>query len=463
MSQESTQSLATAQEADLEKSYEVCPILPKGKIPNYSDDQHGKDSKEIHDEVESHALLVPSTEKHFPFLDITRIICVAVVCVDHGDYHYGLVNYYFCQSWALQYLFLVSGIALGMSKKSLGGYVLRLSTYVVIGIALNWIAYIVAGLDWKRNFVDVIFHLWFVIAVIVYSVILNPLKPFLLRLQCRAREEALEVGSAEGPAQDPRPRWAIEAIAYIFGGIVAIRLIFKFVCGPLLAIVLSSFVNKSLAETLGPWAEHWGLPQDAAGISVFVDRFCEYPVLSLTNLYLLFICPTLFARVPIVSWILILNTVVTRSLFYRGGEERMFHGFDIVMLGLVCFCTGLLHRRKICDFLMRYWFMVLFALALCWPPGLTGRLDENPPVQISLRTSVAVMEGIFLVFWLVAADRIFQKEIFTEDRLDWLNNAALLAFLVHKAIHIAVPQPASWFLLVAIVPFSYMFHGTTKK
>jgi len=450
------------QDRDPEEHEETVPLLGKGKalevVEDYDSNPHA---------------LVPAESMHLPFLDVTRIICVTVVCVDHGNWAYGMWNYYFCQGWVLQYLFLVSGVALAMSKKSVWGYSLRLAKYVVVGIGVNWTAWSIAGLDWQHNFFNVVFQLWFVVAVILYSAMLAPLKPYLSRLRAEAHEqtrrERILEAAVESPEDGaPQPRRSEDAtsffkiLCYLVGGYLGIQLLFRAVLGPLLAMVLSSHI-VSMSQGLGAWSEHWGLPQDPSAAAVFVHRLISYPMLTVTNLFLVFICPIVFKRIPITAWAIIFNTVATRALFFRGSEERPFHGFDIVMIGLVSFYTGLLHRRKVGEYVIRYWFMVLFVLALCWPPGLYGRLDERPPTELGMRAMSAIMEGTFIVVWLVAGERMIQGEIFTEDRFGFMNDAALLAFLVHKAVHILVSPPVSWVILVSLVPLCYLLTLLRRK
>ena len=62
------------------------------------------------------------------------------------------------------------------------------------------------------------------------------------------------------------------------------------------------------------------------------------------------------------------------------------------------------------------------------------------------------MESICLVAWLSASDRFFSREIFTVDRLGFMNDWALVIFLVHKAMHQIFGLPYSWIVLLLLIP-----------
>lgn len=423
---------------------EAGPILQTQAL-NYGTDA----IKQAPSSEESHELFQEGSSYH-PHLDVTRILCIACVCIDHGTRTFGMWNAVFAQNWVLQILFLISGIAYGMSRKSLQEYVLRLSKYVAIGVSVNWCAWVLAGMDWQHNFFDVVFQLWFVVALIGYAILCAPLKSLLQRL----REESRAAGSDESEEQAAKTRSIMHVIWYLCGGILGIFLLFQVVVSPLLTMLLSGPL-LAMASQLGRGGNFWGLPSNDEEAADFIHRTCGYMMLTVSNCYLILASQTIFQRSGLVAWAMIITTYFMRSTNYRSQDERFWHGFDLTMLGLVCYHLGLLHRRKIGEYIVRYWFLVIIVCSLLWPFGLHIRLDEHPPLDSILRARFACLECILIVCWLVAGERIIQKEIFTEDRLEFLSDWALLAYLTHKAIHILIRPPFNWLVIVGLAPVCY--------
>uniref|UniRef100_A0A7S0FWU0 Uncharacterized protein n=1 Tax=Pyrodinium bahamense TaxID=73915 RepID=A0A7S0FWU0_9DINO len=410
-------------------------------------------------EAQEHALepgdefLTPG-EGHHPFLDITRICCVWCVAIDHGNARFGRWNTLFTQDWVLQYLYLVCGVCYGMSRRSLLSYEVRLGAYVVIGIFVNWTAWVVTQRDWKGNFFNVIFHLWFVLGLMVYAACLAPLRPYLERLRrqaCAADESTPEADHPESPgggelaAQRRHFAWAL---AVLVGGPLAIALLFVVCLIPFLQL-LAPFVWR-FCIALGDGGTFWGLPSTVEQSREFIAQLCTYCMLTCCNLYLICVCPWVFRRTSITTWAVFCNTYGHRLLFYRAQDERPFHGVDLMLLALTSYYLGLRHRRVIGELVVRYWFVVLFFCGLLWPPGIHGRFDEDPPKDIELRVRVNLLEAIFVVVWLVAGERIVSPEIFKKDKMDFMNDWALVVFLTHKAVHIVVPSPLNWAFLVGL-------------
>ena len=90
---------------------------------------------------------------------------------------------------------------------------------------------------------------------------------------------------------------------------------------------------------------------------------------------------------------------MNQALIYRGSEERPFHLLDIMILGLsaarighrkpcggmVTQTYGLMNRKMVGDYVCRYWFVLLIAFAVIYPPYLDKRLDMYPTFDRILR------------------------------------------------------------------------------
>jgi len=414
--------------------------------------------------------LCPSSEEHYPFLDLTRLGCVFMVAVDHGAPAFGYWNVFFAQGWVLQYLFLVCGVCFGMSKKPLLEYELRLGVYAVIGVCVNWSAWLLMGLDWRSNFFNVVFHIWFVVGLMVYAVLLVPVRAFLVstRAMCDQRAAAGENpeeadlpqdeeergGDVSVPARAEQRDALLHALVVIGGGVLGILILFKEVMQPLLKILAP--VVLQFVSLLGTGTSFWGLPQNSQESLVFLEQVCSYSMVTTTNLYLMFTCPRVFKRRQLTAWAVLINTYGHRMLWYRSSDERPWHGFDLMTIALTTYFLGILHRRTLGKYIARYWFVPIALCGLLWPAGTYGRLDETPPHDISLRIRSTMMEAIFIVVWLCAGDRIVHKEIFTEDKMVFMNDWALIVFLVHKAVHMMLPSPTNWLVILGIGPVCYI-------
>jgi len=413
--------------------------------------------------------LCPTTAKYYPFLDVTRICCVGLVCVDHGDPEFAKWNVILVQGWVLQFLFLVCGVCYGMSKKSLLGYELRLLKYAILGICINWSAWLLMGMDWKHNFFNVVFHIWFIFGIMLYALILYPLRIYLAKVREQSDSQGYILSSEieQSPSQDDdsvekaitvrrraqdRDSW-VWAIAVILGGVLALLVLFHVVVQPLLLLLAPLFLN--FIKAFGTGASFWGLPEDIDETYIFLQRICQYINASVTNIYLIVACTKMFKRRQIAAWIVIAHTYLNRCLFYRAADERAFHGLDLTVIALSVYYLGLLHRRKLGEYLVRYWFCLIVAVIPIWPMGTYGRFDENPPKDMNMRIRYNLMEAIAVLTWFLAADRVFDIKICSEDKLDFMNDWALLAFLVHKAIHIMFPEPLNWIVIIALAPACY--------
>mmetsp|Transcript_63436 Transcript_63436/g.163237 ORF Transcript_63436/g.163237 Transcript_63436/m.163237 type:complete len:459 (+) Transcript_63436:69-1445(+) len=448
-------SMADPERVDVEAT----PLLQgKEQRPTYSGDA-GKSAVSGSD-ADGHAFPPHSPDGHYPFLDITRICCVWLVAVDHGNATFGAYNSLFGQEWVLQFLYLVCGVCYGMSRRSLLNYEFRLAQYVVIGIMLNWCAWVVAGLDWQHNFFGMVFHFWFVVGLMLYAAILAPLKPYLQRardlsLQADNNPEAVGTEAPEESEQDHRDA-LLRGLLLIGGGLLGIMLVFTVVMAPV--IESAAPITLRFFSAIGANARDgafWGLPSNIDESQEFLQHMSTYIMLTVSNMYLLIVCPVAFKRSTWTPWCLLAYTYSHRMLFYRSSDERPFHGLDLMTIAMAVYYLGLQNRRKIGEYLIRYWFVLLFVCALLWEPGTHQRFDEVPPTTISTRVRVNLLEAIFVIAWFLAGDRMVQKEIFSEDRLDFLNLWALIVFLVHKAVHIVFPQPINWLILLGLAPICY--------
>eukprot|EP00927_Polykrikos_kofoidii_P071105 TRINITY_DN67431_c0_g1_i1.p1 TRINITY_DN67431_c0_g1~~TRINITY_DN67431_c0_g1_i1.p1 ORF type:complete len:477 (-),score=58.80 TRINITY_DN67431_c0_g1_i1:124-1554(-) len=412
------------------------------------------------DMAESDDLLPKSKSRH-PCFDIIRILCVFFVCVDHGGTTFGVWNVMFVQSWVLQYLFLTCGIMFGMSSRSVIYFVSRLGMYFWVGVSCNLCAWVILGKDWQHNMWDVIFQFWFIVALIVFVLLLVPIRTY-----CRAVRDRVGKASetiAQGEAIGDDTPWNLSrGLVVTAAGFVIISFLFSYAIIPLLQFMLATPLLELVQRYLGSGAEFWGLPTNHEEARVFIRQFFSYFELSVTNIYLVIMFPTVSSRLGLVVWLVLLNTYSNKMTLYRAQEARMINGFDCVMLGLVTMHFGMAKRVIIGKYMVRYWFVVLFICTTLWAPGSFGRLDEHPPTDAMVRIKYNFLEFIFVVIFFTALDRIFDENIFLADKLDFLGNWAMLLFLVHKGVHMLFVSPYNWFVLAGLAFPCWLLHPAPK-
>mmetsp|Transcript_121254 Transcript_121254/g.213788 ORF Transcript_121254/g.213788 Transcript_121254/m.213788 type:complete len:456 (-) Transcript_121254:24-1391(-) len=387
-------------------------------------------------------LLPPSCGPRVAYLDASRIAAVVCVAVDHGARRYGVANAMFTQNWVLQTLYLTSGVSLCLSTKPTSGYLLRLGAYAGIGSCVNLVAWIIAGDDWKNNIFNVVFQFWFVVCLMIIVVILEPVKQFLKGVRAQ-----LDSGSWS------RSQLSLSGVIGVLLGVpLILRISFVYGVGTLLStMILGSNPNEQAAIHLPNGLKHWLQVDSRADIPIFISGICRYVAVSISSIFLAMVGPRLLQDVTMVSWLVITNTYLDRLVYYDGSEERPFHALDLVTLAIVCYYLGMKNRRKIGDLMMRYWMVVFLILGLLWPPYLQRRLDEEPPTTHLLRFQYYSIEVILVVWWLVAGERFVDPAIFSQDKLGFLCDWALLVFLLHKAIHVVVPPPFNWVIILALI------------
>jgi len=376
------------------------------------------------------------------FLDATRIYCVALVAIDHGAASYSHWNALYVQNWGLQFIFLTCGVSLGFSKRSLCGYITRLSLYFLLGVACNWTAWIVTGMDWMNDFWNVVFQMWFVVGLVLYTVMLWPLKQ-AFQFQSQRAKEVTHAG--ETSAQDKLIGVVLITLGFL--GISYVSVVLHQMVDRL-PLLEPDAVQGQSPTGFGYW---FGGVQGSDNLLSIVHSL----ELSCRAMWVVLIGASWFPEwQSCLGWGVLFHMYLSRALFwYPAPGDRLCHGLDLMVLGLTTYYFGLYKRKRIGDFLGRYWFVLFLFCGLVWQPGTSGRFDSKPPADVDIRWRMQALEFVFVSLWLLTADRWFDHRIFTEDRLDFMSTWALLVFMVHKAIHIMLPSPVNWLFLLALIPF----------
>lgn len=399
-----------------------------------------------------HHMFLRDGRRHY-CLDVARIVCVGLVAVNHGGSswsdQFGLWNEMYVQQWTLQWLFIICGISFAMSSRSTCGYLSRLALYFCIGVFTNWCAWVITGQDWKGQFWNVIFQFWFIFGLMIYIIVLAPLKHYLDRVSR---------GAAIGLTPD-RDIGLMPGIALMISVLMAIHLSFRYAIAPFMDWSLGSYI-VAFVKSSGKGAAFWGLPQHEKEAYFFCQEIASYAQVSAGSIMILVFFPFVSKNLTFANWLVLMNVYIFRCLTFRSQFARMSDGFDFTMLGMSAYYLGLAYRRTIGKYMMRYWWLLLFVFSLLLPPGTFGRYDETPQkMDESFRLRYHVVELALVVMFLCAAERMADDGIFTEDRCQWLSWWALYVFLFHKFIHMVVPVPYNWVVLVLSCPVTYLIHG----
>lgn len=288
---------------------------------------------------------------------------------------------------------------------------------------------------------DVVFQFWFVAGLMGYVTLLAPFRNYLKSVRDKVK----------GGIQSPESSWGgALGLFHLLGGYVVLAMIFSLLIVPVAQLTLAAPL-VSFTKGFGEAAQFWGLPTTLDESRDFLKDLLSYFQLSLSNIYLAVAFPLVSTQLGNCGWLMLFNTYAHKCFLYRAEFARAITGFDFTLLGMVCYFYGLSKRRLVGEYMIRYWFLVLFAGGCLCAPGTQGRFDEHPPTDLPTRARDNVLELIFAVLFLCAVERLVDHKIFTQDRMDFISNWTLLLYLVHVAIFLLAPQPLNYVLMVALM------------
>lgn len=345
----------------------------------------------------------PKKERMY-HLDFARIVGVWCVVAEHsGGSTYSHHDVLFVLQWVLPYLFVVSGMCFAMSSTPLWFYIVRLSIVLVVGVGINWIADAATGRDWKHEFGDTIFQMFYVVFLIVFAVLGAPLRHALKWRQRRP----------DAPSSTP-----IKGIAAVYG----------IVC--LIGFTLLAFdvplVNMPAERGIESWNGRAKVIFDNSSVIMGMTGGC---------FFLVALACTVRAS-PWHSWILLAAIYIPRvvSPFAFAGVP---HSADLFILGMAMARWRITGKAIIATFVSSYWPLVVTSLVLLLTPGVTGRCDLHPPQTAWLRFRFYFIELVLVVCFVVGAFRVSDPWGWT----GWLNTWALFAYVTHVAWHRLLPTP----------------------
>lgn len=368
----------------------------------------------------------------------------------------------FTQSWVLQLLWVISGMSWALNQQSLCAYLQRLVAFFCIGVACNWCATMLAGLDWLSNFQDVVFQMWFVVGLIVNVAATASLKAQLRpdRTPARARDLGLladENGAraAAGPASEStsgttgtlRVRWFVAVCVVCLSGQMVLAL----------AMQPGGTWWRRFGEGIfGSGGVFWGDGLDDKTFTGFATT--AFILIAIAHAGPLFLRAPVSAWLPwaLLSYIYIWGAVFVPLMFGHCHLERCFLGVELFVVGLVATRVGMKGVAYLRRALHRWWFLFAISLGLLWDPTWDVRFDEKPPSDLLTVLRVKMSEAMCVIGFLCAGELLFDATTFAMPQHAWLRDYGLLLFLTHKAVHILVPHPFNWFCLLLLAFFCWL-------
>lgn len=463
-----------------------------------------------HEEEWDDRLLSCQVASTYPVIDVFRAGCAACVVLDLGSAKFSNWNVLFCQAWVLQWSFVIGGVCYAISRRPLCSYMGRLGLYLAMGASSNWAASIVTDPEWT-SFKSAFHQLWFIAGLMVFALVFAPVKQNLRQVRQRHADgdlptlfrgndlthttDALAVSvdacislwvltadrmSKWWPRSEMMGNfWAILRQWISFFGVDPATLDAKGVCleFPLTVWALSVawLMNRLLFQKvivptcvrlmIGPLLASWPSSEfydpnsdpeeDATAlISSVVARI--FP--SAMSVMLTLIYPKLSNQVSKVAWLIVINNYGLRLFLPKAPQavELVFVSFDAWFLGLVCFHYGVWRRQVVCEYLMRYWFLLLWICSVVCPTGpLLKRDDPRPVAAAHFHAGEVAVEMFLMVFFLVAMEALIDPKMLCVRKSRFLRAATVPMFLFHRATYLVFPAPLNWGILAAIVALRF--------
>ncbi|CAE7816523.1 unnamed protein product [Symbiodinium sp. CCMP2456] len=322
--------------------------------------------------------------------------------------------------WALPYLYITSGMSSMMSKSSLWGYVIRLVVVFTAGVSANLFADMVKHRDWRHDFGNTIFQMFFVIMLLIMAPLAEPLRQAL-----RSRQDGESVSRA--------------TVAFtVFWGAVS-------------AVALASFVRGYTGDSPDFVTQTFEDEEVSRWIKLYA------PVLRHTPIILVHVAGTLFLgllatilcqpeNTGLVGWVLLAFTYL-QMVIVPWDQDSFAHLVNLNIVGMLTFQWPLAGSNYIAAAVKAYWPFLLMFLCLDSMPDMWGRCDVHSPYSTWERFRMFLGELILVVCFMAGAFTPSDPHRITS----WLGQWSLYAYCFHVMWYRLLGSPYG-----AIVTFAGM-------
>lgn len=336
----------------------------------------------------------PSQDERLWHLDYCRILCVWCIVTEHAADGKGGIyaerNVAFVLQWVMPYIWLISGTSLMLSKSTLNQYLGRLGALFVVGVAANWMADINTGRNWRGDFGDTIFQMFYVVFLAVAAVVSWPLRCSLLSSSHAEAVKGLYL---------PLTAWT--------------------------ALLLVSFGTFMQGKELNPpdaWAGDW------TGNANPIIKMLPMLGISTCGMLVLISFSIVVGPSSLTGWILLAVVYLPRVVqgYARAGAV---HNLELYLLSMLIYRYPLAGRREIIKIMQAYWILSVAVLCLLSMPGTSGRCDLFPPFGWWFRLRFYFIEFVFALAFLTGALNSSDPYGVTK----WAGQWSIFAYCFHVA------------------------------
>eukprot|EP00930_Biecheleria_cincta_P055131 TRINITY_DN41492_c0_g1_i1.p1 TRINITY_DN41492_c0_g1~~TRINITY_DN41492_c0_g1_i1.p1 ORF type:complete len:531 (-),score=64.73 TRINITY_DN41492_c0_g1_i1:65-1657(-) len=370
-------------------------------------------------------------------LDFARICAVMCVIFEHsGGLDYTHRNVGFGLWWALPYLYMTSGIGSMLSKSSMFGYVLRLVCVFLVGVLANWCADSATGRDWRHDFGNTIFQMFFVVMLIIMAPLCEPLRQAL-----RAREAL----------HRPSGSWTLY-FALFWGFVTLVGLAF------------------ALRQREQDSEDYFAKTFEHGDVAVWIKYYA--PLLKYSPIILVHVGGTLFLSLlatmvchdwntGMVGWILLSFTYL-QMIVIPWDQDSFVHLICLNIFAMVTTVWPLQGSKGIAFWVQSYWPFLLMFLCLDSMPDMWGRCDVHSPYLLWERFRMQLGEFVLAVCFVSGA-------FSPKDPLKvtgWMGKWSLYAYCFHVMWYRLLGSPYGAVVTFAGIPvfwaLSNMSRSTSK-
>lgn len=357
-------------------------------------------------------------------LDFARICAVMCVIFEHsGGIDYTHRNVGFGLWWALPYLYMTSGVGSMMSRSSMWGYILRLLCVFAVGVGANLVADACTRRDWRHDFGNTIFQMFFVVMLIIMAPLAEPLRQ-AVRLR---RDHPFPQAS----------RWTA-AFTIFWGVISAISLLLfaKGYTGDSKDFVSQTFANDEVAA----WMQFYA------------------PVLKHSPIIVVHVGGTLFLSLlatmvchpentGLVGWVLLFFTY-SQMVLIPWDQDSFPHLICLNIFAMVTTVWPLSGSKTIARQVQAYWPFLLMFLMFDSMPDMWGRCDVHSPYYIWERFRMFLGELTLAVCFVSGAFSPSDPNQVTV----WMGQWSLYAYCFHVMWYRLLGSPYGAIVTFATIP-----------